>query len=57
MVKIPVVGAFGQRAKGPMVVLVDRRDSVKVKNLMTGRISWENKSNCLGLRTAMQENV
>ncbi len=38
-----------------MVVLIDRRDSVKVKNLMTGRIGWENKSNCLGLRTMMKE--
>lgn len=54
MVKIPVVGAFGQRAKGPMVTLVDKNDSVKVKNLLTGRVSWENKSNCIGLRTVMQ---
>lgn len=38
-----------------MVVLVDKRDSIKVKNLMTGRIGWENKSNCLGLRTVLQE--
>jgi hypothetical protein len=56
MVKIPVVGAFGQRAKGPMVTLIDKNDSVKVKNLLTGRISWENKSNCIGLRTMMQQD-
>ena len=53
MVKIPAVGAFGQKAKGPMVTLTQKGDSVKVKNLLTGRIAWENKSNCLGLRTIM----
>jgi hypothetical protein len=37
-----------------MVTLVDKRDSIKVKNLMTGRVSWDNRSNCIGLRTVMQ---
>ncbi len=55
MAKIPAVGAFGQRSKGPLVVLVDKGDSIKVKNLLTGRIGWENKSNCLPLRTVLKQ--
>jgi hypothetical protein len=51
MVKIPQVGAFGSRAKGPMVVLLTKGDSIKVRNLVTGRVGWENKSNCLPLKT------
>ncbi len=55
MAKIPAVGAFGQRSKGPLVVLLDKGDSIKAKNLLTGRIGWENKSNCLPLRTVMKQ--
>jgi hypothetical protein len=54
MVKIPAVGAFGQRSKGPLMVLADKGDSLKVRNLISGRINWENKSNCLPLKTIMQ---
>lgn len=53
MVKIPAVGAFGQRSKGPLIVLADKGDSLKVRNLITGRINWENKCNCLPLKTIM----
>ncbi len=38
-----------------MITLLDRKDSVKVKNLMTGRVSWENMSNCIRLHTIMQQ--
>ena len=54
MVKVPAVGAFGQKAKGPVVTLMQKGDSVKVKNLLTGRVGWENRSNCLGLRTLLE---
>ena len=53
MVKIPAVGPFGQKAKGPVVAIMQKGDSVKVKNLLTGRVGWENRSNCCGLRTIM----
>lgn len=54
MVKVPAVGAFGAKSKGPMITLLEKGDSVKVKNLLTGRVGWENKSNCIALRTAME---
>ena len=53
MVKLPAIGAFGQRSKGPLIVLADKGDSLKVRNLITGRINWENKCNCLPLKTIM----
>ena len=53
MIKIPAVGAFGQGSKGPLMVLADKGDSLKVRNLISGQINWENKSNCLPLKTIM----
>lgn len=55
LVKTPAEGAFGQRSKGPMVALAEYGDSVKVKNLITGRVGWENKSNCRALKTIQRE--
>ena len=54
MMKIPAVGAFGQRSKGPLMVLAEKGDSLKVRNLISGRINWENKSNCLLLKTIVK---
>ncbi len=55
MVKTPQVGALGHKAKGPMLVMHVQNQSIKVKNLMTGRVGWEHRSNCTGLRTVMEE--
>ena len=54
MVKTPGIGAFGAKSKGPMLVLFEKGDSVKVKNLLTNRVGWENKSNCLPLKSNIQ---
>ena len=41
-----------------MIIWLDRKDSAKVKNLMAGRTSWENKIDCsIGLRTIMQQEM
>ena len=53
MVKTPGVGAFGAKSKGPMLVLLEKGDSVKVKNILTNRVGWENKSNCLPLKATV----
>ena len=43
-------GHWNTPASGPYLILESDEQSVKVKNLALGRVSYQNKANCVPLR-------